>query len=88
MAGDGLGELLSESLDLLEWRLRRLEFVLGSRSDDGSSTNNAAASPSVLSRLQSLEQSLQQLTLRSEVASELVKLRQSARLHSNLDIYL
>lgn len=74
MSQDSMVELLDDTLDLLEWRLRRLEFVLDgsvNRSDQPASST----SPPILARVQKLEQAFQQLSTKSEVARELIKWR-------------
>jgi hypothetical protein len=68
-------ELLIHTLSLLEWRLKRLEFVL-----NGSSIQQESESANVLTRLHKLEQSLNQLAGKSDTVSELLKLRRLALL--------
>jgi hypothetical protein len=63
-------ELLVHTLGLLEWRLKRLEFVL-----NGGSAKSESASANVLTRIHKLEQSLNQLAGKSDTVSELLKLR-------------
>jgi hypothetical protein len=66
-------ELLADTLDLLEWRLRRLEFVLNGDANDN--THPPGSANTVLARLRKLEQSLQQISLKSGVVSDLLTLR-------------
>jgi hypothetical protein len=85
-------ELLADTLTLLEWRLRRLEFVLnGDASNERAAnyTNHPSGSThTVLARIRKLEQSLQQIMLKSGVASDLITLRMlsgSVTMHLILD---
>ena len=82
-------ELLTETLALLEWRLRRLEFVLnGDASTEkpaNDTTNLSGSAHTVLARVRKLEQSLQQIILKSGVASDLLALRM---LSGSLTIHL
>jgi hypothetical protein len=78
MSEQSLEQLLADTLSLLEWRLRRLEFVLDGSVDrnlESDQQPRSPASPPVLSRVQKLEQSMQQLATKSEVARELFKWR-------------
>jgi len=72
-------ELLTDTLALLEWRLRRLEFVLNGDASNEQVANDTTQPPSsantVLARLRKLEQSLQQISLKSGVVSDLLTLR-------------
>jgi hypothetical protein len=70
-------ELLVHTLGLLEWRLKRLEFVLhGDLSQDSKAAEDNAKT-TVTSRLQKLEQSLTLLAGKSDTVFELLKLRTS-----------
>jgi len=72
-------ELLTDTIALLEWRLRRLEFVLNGDTSKEQAENDTTQSPAnvntVLARLRKLEQSLQQISLKSGVVSDLLTLR-------------
>jgi hypothetical protein len=72
-------ELLTDTLNLLEWRLRRLEFVLNGSVNDQQHSKDTTRTPSgantVLARVRKLEQALQQISLKSEVMSDLLTLR-------------
>ena len=74
-------ELLVDTLSLLEWRLRRLEFVLNGtlETDQTSKKDQVQPSTPVITRVRKLEHSLQQLSLKSNVAADLLKLRMTAR---------
>ena len=76
MSQDALHALHMDTLSLLEWRLRRLEFMLSGDMDNPHSRGNKSLQQSsVQSRIEGLEKALHQLTLKSEVARELVHLR-------------
>ncbi|KAK8176515.1 hypothetical protein BC567DRAFT_227291 [Phyllosticta citribraziliensis] len=66
---DDLEELLLETLDDLEWRLRRIEFVLG-----GSLSLQDADAP-VTTRLQKLESSLANLASKSRAVKDVLQLQ-------------
>jgi hypothetical protein len=68
-------ELLVHTLGLLEWRLQRLEFVLNGGSLQDMNTAGGGARPTVTTRLQKLEHSLNQLAGKSDTVHELLKLR-------------
>jgi len=72
-------ELLADTLSLLEWRLRRLEFIFNGQVSNERSANNTTQPPgsadTVITRLRKLEQSLQQISLKSGVVSDLLTLR-------------
>ncbi|KAF2398082.1 hypothetical protein EJ06DRAFT_480986 [Trichodelitschia bisporula] len=71
-----LEDVLLQTLDLLAWRLRRLEFVLDGRVIEVEGTEDRKTpSVPVVPRLQRLESTLQQLASRSEVVSDLLKLQ-------------
>ena len=76
-------ELLADTLALLEWRLRRLEFIFNGEVSNEHSANITTQLPgsanTVLARLRKLEQSLQQISLKSGVMSDLLTLRMSFR---------
>jgi len=74
-------ELLVDTLSLLEWRLRRLEFVLNGtvETDQHSNKDHSQTSTAVITRVRKLEHSLQQLSLKSNVAADLLKLRTTVR---------
>ncbi|KAF2430825.1 hypothetical protein EJ08DRAFT_611820, partial [Tothia fuscella] len=63
-------ELLVHTLSLLEWRLKRIEFVL-----NGGTPLSETPAVNVSTRLHKLEQSLQQLASKSDTVSELLKLQ-------------
>jgi len=62
----------TETIDLLEARLRRIEFAISGQVESTSSSSNAAPATQ---RLASLEHSLHQLASKSRVIQELLKLR-------------
>jgi hypothetical protein len=72
-------ELLADTLALLEWRLRRLEFVLSGDANNEQATNDttqpSGSANTILARVRKLEQSLQQISLKSGVVSDLLTLR-------------
>jgi hypothetical protein len=70
-------ELLVHTLSLLDWRLKRLEFVLNGNLPRDTKVEEENASATVTSRLQKLEQSLTQLAGKSDTVFELLKLRRS-----------
>jgi hypothetical protein len=71
-------ELLVHTLSLLEWRLKRLEFVLNGGFTPDTNTAGESTRTTVTSRLQKLEQSLSQLAEKSDTVHELLKLRKCA----------
>lgn len=80
---DGMQASALQTLDALEQRLRRIDFLLHGSSQD-SIANDTAVTPSessqsIASRLQSLEKSLQAVISQSDSATELLQLRKSAR---------
>lgn len=76
MDGD-LDELLLQTLQLLEWRLQRLEFVLHGNTEQAGTDGEAT----VTSRIEKLERSLQRLSSESRVVSDVLQLCMS-RCHS------
>lgn len=69
---DELEELLLETLDDLEWRLRRIEFVLGGNL----ALQDAGRSDApVTTRLQKLESSLASLASKSRAVKDVLQLR-------------
>jgi len=73
-----LEEIASRTLQLLEWRLKRLEFLLTGKdtpNDDESSKSTDHASITVTKRIHKLEQSLHRLASKSDTVSALIKLR-------------
>lgn len=66
-----LDEVLSQTLVLLEWRLRRIEYVLDSVNSETESQS------SIPTRLEKLEQSLQKLASKSQLVSDASSLRKS-----------
>lgn len=72
-------ELLTDTLALLEWRLHRLEFILNGDTSNEQAANDTTQpsgnAHTVLARVRKLEQSLQQIMLKSGVASDLLTLR-------------
>jgi hypothetical protein len=75
MASPSLDEVTLQTLNLLEWRLKRLEFVLNGSDATVDGSNHASGAGAVVPRMQKLEQSLRRLAGKSDVASELLKLR-------------
>ena len=66
-----------ETIDLLEARLRRIEYAIcGEVDEDTISTNNQSASK----RLAELEHALHQLASKSRVVQDLLKLREYLRM--------
>jgi len=65
-------ELLVHTLGLLEWRLRRIEFVLNGGLSE---KEQPAKEPNVLSRIKRLEQSLHQLASKSDTVRDLLNLQ-------------
>ncbi|KAH7342232.1 hypothetical protein BKA65DRAFT_503697 [Rhexocercosporidium sp. MPI-PUGE-AT-0058] len=61
----------TETIDLLEARLRRIEFAISGQNEHAPSSTNAA---SATQRLASLEHSLHQLASKSRVIQELLRL--------------
>ncbi|KAK2624100.1 hypothetical protein QTJ16_006734 [Diplocarpon rosae] len=64
-------KIATETIDLLEARLHRLEFAFSGQTEGASSASNEFT---VTQRLASLEHSLHQLTLKSRAVQELLKL--------------
>ncbi|QDS69629.1 hypothetical protein FKW77_008942 [Venturia effusa] len=65
-------ELLLHTLGLLEWRLNRLEFLV----DGGvSQTKDISKEGTVVSRIQKMEQALQQLSSRSDTVKILLNIQ-------------
>jgi hypothetical protein len=67
----------SETIDLLEARLRRIEFAACGQVEDASTVN---VQPSAIQRLGKLESSLHQLASKSRVVQDLLRLRKSVSL--------
>jgi hypothetical protein len=66
-----------ETIDLLEARLRRIEYAICGEVDEATiSTNNQSASK----RLAELEHALNQLASKSRVVQDLLKLREYLRM--------
>jgi hypothetical protein len=65
-----------ETIDLLEARLRRIEYAVCGHVDEATNTGNKT---SAVKRLGELEHSLHQLASRSRVVQDLLKLRESHR---------
>lgn len=81
-----LQELLVDTLNLLEWRLGRLEFVLnGTVNNDQTQKQEQGLSSAstVIARVRKLEHSLQQIAVQSNVVSDLIKLRMAPTSLSN-----
>jgi hypothetical protein len=76
-------ELLVHTLGLLEWRLQRLEFVLNGGLAQDINTTGGYARTTVSSRLQKLEQSLNQLAGKSDTIAELLRLRMCTWVYFN-----
>ena len=77
-------ELLTDTLNLFEWRLRRLEFAINGTADSSAASIDEqhqapTGSSAVITRVRRLEHSLQQLSLKSNVVADLLKLRMTAR---------
>lgn len=68
---DDLNEVLLQTLDMLEWRLRRIEFVLNGNVPP----ERQQAHAPVASRLQKLESRLSSLAGSSRTISEILQLR-------------
>jgi hypothetical protein len=62
-----------ETIDLLEARLKRIEFAIRGTVDEPPSTAN---SPSAAKRLEDLEHSLHQLASKSKDVQDLLRLRE------------
>jgi hypothetical protein len=62
-----------ETIDLLEARLRRIEYAVYGHVDEASMSSSKG---SATQRLQSLEHSLHQLASRSRVIQDLLRLRE------------
>jgi hypothetical protein len=75
MAPPTLEEVTLQTLNLLEWRLKRLEFVLNGGDATFDESKHASGAVAVVPRIQKLEQSLRRLANKSDVASDLLKLR-------------
>lgn len=69
----------TETIDLLEARLRRIEFVLSGK-DGSSTTTSDVNTTSAVQRLADLEHSLHQLASKSRVAQDILTLRKSTRI--------
>ncbi|KAK5109133.1 hypothetical protein LTR62_007495 [Meristemomyces frigidus] len=69
----------TETLDLLEDRLRRVQYILNgdSAARDTTLDKHATTTTSALSRLHHLERTLQQLTVRSPAVAEVLALHKS-----------
>jgi hypothetical protein len=74
MESSSLDDVALHTLNLLEWRLRRLEFVLNGTAVH-EPAEDAPGDVAVVSRIQKLEKSLRQLANKSAVVSDLLKLR-------------
>jgi hypothetical protein len=80
MESSNIENIALRTLLLLEWRLKRLEFLLtGSTSIPQNSTDDASLP--VTARLQRLEHSLQKLAGKSDTVQALLKLRMYASCH-------
>jgi hypothetical protein len=77
MESKNLEDVASRTLELLEWRLKRLEFLLTGEAtpNDESSQSTDHASIPVTKRIHKLEQSLHKLASKSDTISSLIKLR-------------
>ena len=77
MSQANIQELIIDTLSLLEWRLQRLEFVLNGdvQTNETEKQQAPSSSTSVMARVKKVEHSLQQLSLKSGVISDLIKLR-------------
>lgn len=78
-------ELLINTLNLLEWRLRRMEFALNGTVNNAQTPKQEQALSSastIIARVRKLEHSLQQIALKSDVVSDLIKLRMAPRISS------
>jgi len=63
-----------ETIDLLEARLRRIEFAIRGQTDE---TTTPGSKASAAKRLADLEHSLHQLASKSRVVQDLLRLRES-----------
>jgi hypothetical protein len=73
MAAPNLNELVLNTLDLLDWRLKRIEYVLNGTSPPPK--EDASGQPPVLRRIQKLETALQKLASKNETVNQVLKLR-------------
>jgi hypothetical protein len=67
-----LDRTASDTIELLEARLQRIEYVITGRSKDGSFRDGGK---SITTKLQDLEHSLDRLVAKSRVMQDLLKLR-------------
>jgi hypothetical protein len=70
-----LDNTATETIDLLEARLRRIEYAINGQAGEATTTTTHDASAPVAKRLADLEQSLHQVTSRSRVIQDLLTLR-------------
>jgi len=63
-----------ETIDLLEARLRRIEYAVSGKTDEATISGTK---PSAVKRLADLEYSLHQLASKSRVIQDLLRLRES-----------
>lgn len=78
MAED-LDEILLQTLDMLEWRLRRIEFVLGGNVAAESQQTDAP----VASRIQKLESRLSSVAGNSRAINDILQLRKTQKPHGS-----
>ena len=67
----------TETIDLLEARLRRIEYAVRGQADQAVLSDNKT---SATQRLADLEHALHQLASKSRVVQELLRIRESARM--------
>lgn len=76
MAAPNLNELVLDTLNLLDWRLKRLEFILNGTKQ--MSPEDASNQTPVTRRIQKLEQGLSRLCSKNETVSQILQLRMSS----------
>ena len=69
-----LDTLLIKSLLLLEWRLKRLEFIVGGGDRSGEEADASNASLTILARLDKLEKKWQRLVKQERIAGDINEL--------------
>jgi hypothetical protein len=84
MAAPNLNELLLNTLNLLDWRLKRLEFILNGTNP--LSQEEVSSQPPILRRIQKLEHSLQKLSSKNDTVANILRLRMWFSPLSNISI--
>jgi hypothetical protein len=77
MDSPNLNELVLHTLDLLTWRLKRLEFLLNGGDTTNETPEDASENAPVIPRLHKLQQSLHKLASKNATVHELLRLRTS-----------